>query len=660
MKYFLLCILLIIISATIAESQIVNSWVSVDTANRPYLQNYRTKYFEILNNQKIVSIDQVFGNTQPFLKRSSDAGATWDYILENEIYAYEFNTISYPADGHIYVAGDSTHYIGVEKFDPLFIRQAMIMSSSDDGQTWNKVQFDTNSYITYLDMSGALTGIASKRIFSNKYNTVPNYGDTIIWTNDGFKTYEKIILPENGFRIAELKCFDENTFIVNVHNNTQGIYKYVITYDKGQTWEDLFNSGGIRFADFIDENTVYILKNNPDLNGATNVLLTTDRGKNWELCFSSAQSEPIVCLSAADKNNILIAGQKCKMYKSSDAGKSWQQEYIPYGENGGIDMGYVQFDAIEYKNLNTAYSIISSRLYKMTDKLALARPILNRYSDRISPFGIISEWNKIEGAKSYRYQIAPTNSSVFSYYIFDNIIIDTVMTDNILFLPDLNYNFCYYGRIKAIGDGIESDWSIAASQFCTLVDSNYVQPPFFITPQSNEHISGEPLEFIWTSVPDAERYEFQINVVPSITQGIIYEGSTSDTNIFVINLSYPTTQMFARVRVSDGKIMSDWRTVPFYYADPLSVNSEFSKDGISIYPNPVNSILNIKLSNLEKGDYEIRVSNVSGQTVIFTEQQNQSETMNINLDVNKLTKGAYYFTVVYEMKIIKSGKFIVE
>lgn len=100
---------------------------------------------------------------------------------------------------------------------------------------------------------------------------------------------------------------------------------------------------------------------------------------------------------------------------------------------------------------------------------------------------------------------------------------------------------------------------------------------------------------------------------------------------------------------------------PFGYfpLEKRSIN-ELNFEDMEVYPNPVNSILNIKLNDLEKGNYEIRVSNVSGQTVMYTEQQNQSETMNINLDVNKLTKGTYYFTVAYKKKILKSGKFIVE
>lgn len=81
---------------------------------------------------------------------------------------------------------------------------------------------------------------------------------------------------------------------------------------------------------------------------------------------------------------------------------------------------------------------------------------------------------------------------------------------------------------------------------------------------------------------------------------------------------------------------------------------------IEIFPNPVTSRLNIEMNNLEHGKYEIRVNNLSGQTVIFTEKQNQNEAMSINLDVEKLNKGTYFFTIIFENRIIKSGKFIVK
>lgn len=96
-----------------------------------------------------------------------------------------------------------------------------------------------------------------------------------------------------------------------------------------------------------------------------------------------------------------------------------------------------------------------------------------------------------------------------------------------------------------------------------------------------------------------------------------------------------------------------------YFPNPKRSTNELLKY-LEVFPNPVKSNLNIQLNNLEKGKYEIRVSNLSGQTVIFTEQQNQSETMDINLSVEKLNKGPYFFTIVYDNRIIKSGKFIVE
>jgi len=90
-----------------------------------------------------------------------------------------------------------------------------------------------------------------------------------------------------------------------------------------------------------------------------------------------------------------------------------------------------------------------------------------------------------------------------------------------------------------------------------------------------------------------------------------------------------------------GDVIYDTHTT-FTEDVSASINSSSNSNSFSIYPNPVNNILNIKLSDSEK--YDIQISDVNGKiimkkTVLPTDKLSQ-------ISVADLPQGVYFINVI--------------
>ncbi|MCO5252725.1 MAG: T9SS type A sorting domain-containing protein [Candidatus Kapabacteria bacterium] len=665
MKYFVLCLMLIIITATVAESQLVNRWEAVDTSSRNYTIFGRSKIMDALDKDKLISFDSEVANTGWFVKYSTDGGTTFETILQTESFQYDLHSLSFPVESHFYIAGDSSEYLTTVGFNSYFKRTAMLFTSFDSGQNWNYIKFDSNSTIRFIDMASAKLGVAAIMTVGNYYNsTVEYHGDTLLWTDDGFQTIQKIPLPIENLQVNAIKVFDEDTFVILVQKSSESIRKYIKTTDRGETWVDFAEAPNTRIIEFIDQNIAYKIddkrkESNPE-QWETLVSKTTDGGNSWIELFTPTNQKwtdyRAVTISCADEDNVLIAGRNSMIYKTTDGGMTWLQQNLPNGVNGGVDMEYDNVLEIIYLEKDAAYAIVGRMMFKMTGEMNLQRPYLNYFGYRVPPFDLPVNWTSVEGAKSYRYQLAKaTSNNTYDYEQFNNPVLDTIVDNLEIILPDLDYNQCYYARVKAIGDGIESDWFIRASHFCTFVDENSVLAPSFIKPLSGERIKTSEIEFVWTSVPNAEMYEFQVNNMPYFQQNILADETTADTSVTIPTPSYENVNFYARVRVNDGNIISDWSYLTFRLADPTSVEISKVDDGIRIFPNPASEYIEIAVDinptvNRRVDEVsEIKIFNTLGECVINltppAHPSTGSGSGNLRVEISHLPRGVYYVRI---------------
>lgn len=77
--------------------------------------------------------------------------------------------------------------------------------------------------------------------------------------------------------------------------------------------------------------------------------------------------------------------------------------------------------------------------------------------------------------------------------------------------------------------------------------------------------------------------------------------------------------------------------------DDLGISNKSAQNGISIYPNPTNNLVNIVSQNTQNGLIEVR--DVTGRKLLSTELTNQLTQVNL---ANYQAKGLYFIHVLDE------------
>ena len=166
--------------------------------------------------------------------------------------------------------------------------------------------------------------------------------------------------------------------------------------------------------------------------------------------------------------------------------------------------------------------------------------------------------------------------------------------------------------------------------------------------------SGKTYEFqIWVSNTDAESGSF----VNAFTNDNLVSNSDGSFKGFILPTVAEGTKFVKVIGYGQPARPSDWNTIKeieFYKTKPLSVNSVVLDDEITLYPNPTNNILNIKVGN--RNIEKIQLYNVTGRKVLETKINNQNSDISVN--VSQLAKGAY-FVVISEHNSLKTSKSII-
>ena len=166
---------------------------------------------------------------------TSDGGQKWDTIFGCNTSEYEINAKAFPSKERIVWVGDTTEYQRRVGLNAIYRRSGVFCTSTDAGQSWNKVQIDTNTMLDYVVMLDENTGLINQRRFTNMYNKNISFWDTLYYTEDFFKTYTTIQVPEISNFVNKIFMFSKDNFIIKTSNYSQKKYKYFETTDKGIT-----------------------------------------------------------------------------------------------------------------------------------------------------------------------------------------------------------------------------------------------------------------------------------------------------------------------------------------------------------------------------------------------------------------------------------------
>ncbi|GEM_PF-3540745 len=225
------------------------------------------------------------------------------------------------------------------------------------------------------------------------------------------------------------------------------------------------------------------------------------------------------------------------------------------------------------------------------------------------------------------------------------------------------------GMLNATVEGLdpETAYDIYVQTKCTSETSSDWEGPQTFTTETIpcaaptaltvDTITENSVTFSWTASPDeTDGYDW----------AVFAEGANIDTDTPIATGSVGTGMLNATVEGLDpettydiyvqtmctSETSSDWEGPQTFTTDNLSTRNFESLDDLSLYPNPVSSILTIESKNSITA---IEIYNLLGQKVY----QVQVNKINPELDMSLLEKGTY-FIKVYKNKICKNFKIIKE
>ncbi|HLA53782.1 MAG TPA: T9SS type A sorting domain-containing protein, partial [Flavitalea sp.] len=84
----------------------------------------------------------------------------------------------------------------------------------------------------------------------------------------------------------------------------------------------------------------------------------------------------------------------------------------------------------------------------------------------------------------------------------------------------------------------------------------------------------------------------------------------------------------------------------------------FSKAGLSLYPNPARSFVNLNMNVAESGKAMISIYDVSGKLVKAEQFNKDPQQITKNINVSSLNRGVYMVRLTIGSKTIGTEKFL--
>ena len=156
---------------------------------------------------------------------------------------------------------------------------------------------------------------------------------------------------------------------------------------------------------------------------------------------------------------------------------------------------------------------------------------------------------------------------------------------------------------------------------------------------------GFAIQYSVTAAGGFAPYTYQWYHVASGKAGTLIPGATNQTYTITTNGTY-----YDIVTISGCP--SDTSNVISYFA---GINEYSSENGITIYPNPANDNITIKIEDLRFENLELRINDIVGNTVFVKTLYNKVT----NIDISSLAKGMYFVEVKTERGVVVK-KFVKE
>jgi hypothetical protein len=277
--------------------------------------------------------------------------------------------------------------------------------------------------------------------------------------------------------------------------------------------------------------------------------------------------------------------------------------------------------------------------------LEAPRQLIASYNDEQSA---TLRWEAVPGARYYRFQISEQRD--FSVVRTDALILQGKTWVRAT-VGGLEPRRPYWWRVQALGDGVQSSWSVPVR----IATSEWgVEQPQSLVPADGSTLAYcGSLRLGWKSCDGATTYRVQIASGERFDDPI--ELVTSEPFVVAANLIAGRTYYW-RVAAQRGSQSSAWSSVQRFSIAPLvpgtesiSSNSglrllsdEDRKQAIVVAPNPVSDVVTIRSALLESGDADVTLFDVAGRRVLTMPLPT---TQTASVPVGQLPAGSYTMVI---------------
>ncbi len=284
-----------------------------------------------------------------------------------------------------------------------------------------------------------------------------------------------------------------------------------------------------------------------------------------------------------------------------------------------------------------------SAVWKFTtlDEIELKKPNNNSVDQALN---VNLRWDDVSGFKKFDYQLD----------IHEDFSTPTTYLTELTTVPaeDLKYGIKYYWRMRGRHDNDTTNWS-AAWNFTTSAKVNLTSPA-----EGIDSVALKP-QFKWSQILGTTGYEVEYSSDNSFATSVINQIPADDATIPFFNVLYALdagTMYYWRVRAYTEIDTSDYSTVGTFVTMPATgINEDFfGTSSLSIYPNPANNVINIRLNTKETVNVDFEIIDLVGQAVISRPLQFRTGESEQQILLNEVSNGVYMVKFIKDDAIYTS------
>jgi len=495
--------------------------------------------------------------------------------------------------------------------------------STNNGSNWYSINNGfTNFHIYDAVVKGA-------NIFTGHFTT-STQGGVFMSTNNG-ETWNAVNNGLSNLLVQRLAVSGNNIF---AGTSTGGVF---ISTNDGNNWSQINN--GLTNLDIQEMITLGANVFVGTMNAG--VFRTTNNGITWTAKNNGLGGLSSISSFAKSGNNLFV-GLGASIYTSTNFGDNWVLFDSLMQGTSGSEPSTLFFS----NNYMFAGSMgVWKRNYSVSLPLApLQITPLNNSTN--NPINLNLVWNKPLYAESFNVIIA--NDSTFSSIIIN----DSLLTDSIKVLTNLNTLTKYYWKVRAKGS---SGWGLFSSvwNFTTIVPIPLA--PILLSPPNNiTNLATYNITLDWSIVANATSYRAQIANDSLFVSMVFDTTNVTQDSLRLRNGLLAIGKYYWRINASNNAGTGVWSSIWNFTINPtgtISINNEIPKEYkiYNNYPNPFNPTTMIKFEIPKSSNVKISAFDITGKEIeVLVNEKLNAGTYQTGWNGSSYSSGVYFYRLETE------------